>query len=81
MDNSPLSSYRDTVVSALDGRELQADIFMCGRCQSPYFGVFQILGTNHMHLQCARCHTSYCPAGSSCHEADIRRSRRGEPNG
>lgn len=32
-------------------------------CESDVFYVFQIVGQNHYHLQCAQCDQSYCPFG------------------
>lgn len=32
-------------------------------CESDVFYLFQIVGQNHFHMQCAQCDQSYCPFG------------------
>ncbi len=40
----------------------------CG-CGGEAFGVFQILGQSHPHLQCVACGSSYC-LGGQCEPED-----------
>ncbi len=41
-------------------------------CGCPWFGVFQVSGQNHFHLQCQRCGTAYCPEGRCQEEEEAR---------
>ena len=62
-----MRTFVDTVTSLETGQKVEALISQCEECGSLFFGVFQIKGQDHFHLQCAECGVSYCPWGGECH--------------
>lgn len=67
-----MRAFRDTVRSAIDGREIAANIFVCD-CGSLHFGIFQVVGQDHLHFQCVDCHQTFCPKGEDCHKDMIEK--------
>lgn len=59
------------VISAVDGERVKALFAVCSDCNNDRFLVFVVDGQDHLHLQCSRCQTSYCPAGA-CAAAQAR---------
>jgi hypothetical protein len=64
-----MNSFRAKVRSAVNGHEREADIMTCEACGSLIFGIFQMVGDDHFHLQCMDCGVSYCPGGH-CENSD-----------
>lgn len=61
--------YRQVTVTSIgkEGMEtLPAQAAVCG-CGNDSWYIFQIDGHDHIHMQCAICHTSYCPAEMRLH--------------
>jgi hypothetical protein len=43
-----------------DGREIDAEIIVCPKCDGDSFFMFNIKSQNHLHIQCTTCSKSYC---------------------
>ncbi len=58
-----------TVHSHIPGTKSRMGVQAACDCGGEAFGVFQILGQSHPHLQCVACGLSYC-LGGQCEEDD-----------
>lgn len=55
--------FNDNVVSLSTGETVPALVAFCEKCGYKLFTAFQIVGQDHLHLQCVTCNTSHCPEG------------------
>jgi hypothetical protein len=46
------------------GKDFAGHVFQCDGCGAEPMIVFQIEGQDHLHLECAECGMSFCPAGA-----------------
>jgi hypothetical protein len=56
--------FRDVVVTASDGEPKKAELTECPNDANDTFVIFKLEGTEHPHLQCSLCNTSFCSGGT-----------------
>ena len=57
----PLEDITDAPDGEYEAPIKQAYVATCACNNSEVFHVFQVLGLDHLHIQCAECETSFCP--------------------
>lgn len=53
--------FTDSVVSPTIGETVPVQVAFFEKCGDKLFTAFQIVGQDHVHLQCVTCNTSHCP--------------------
>jgi hypothetical protein len=58
----PLEEITETPDGDYEAPVKQAYLATCACNRSDVFHVFQLMGMDHFHIQCAECETSFCPS-------------------